>query len=209
MRAVEVVTLSTLMLFGCGRTASKPQPARAATPEEAVKKLESAFRNGSIEEYSAVMVKPYREAYAKLRAAIRESQEASEAVADVLDARFGRGSGIRTPKSTPDYLPSDSTTVIEILDSKVEGPDRVQMRIQSTVGPRHDRKAHESVVIAVKEEDGWKLQVGDVYWERGTAMFEKSTKVDREFAAQVKAGKFRDLREAMRAYSEAMKSAGK
>src|SRR5438046_603656 len=90
MRALTLLFAAALVSFLATAAADDPpaKPKPAASPEEALQRLEAAIRQGDYDAYLAVLPKPNREHLQKTNAAIRANEEAVNALNDEVEARF-------------------------------------------------------------------------------------------------------------------------
>jgi hypothetical protein len=173
-----------------------------------VARLQVIYRTASFDAYLELLTKQNREQMVRLKAAIEADAKASEAFREAINSQFGEDSfSFPLPKLNFRQVVYDPSLVAEVIgktavnDSDIE----LKLRVSRLLGESGTLQTVEVTQRAIWEDGGWKLADGEPLAEGALRCkyFEEHARVSQEVATAVKAGKFRDHREAMKAWREA------
>jgi hypothetical protein len=222
VRVLALAGVFLVSLAGCHRPNQPPAPAGPAaeeredepsapsgpadTPEEAVRQYEAAVRTGNLDAFLGVLAEPDRKQFLELKDVLQAYEKAREALDEALNARFGKNPFTDIPNEKIDFkrVIHHRGMKIEIVRETPEGADRVRLALKFTnpAEPGEPGGANHRSFTAVKEGGGWKLSDN----EKGRSVVEfhqKQTRVYQQVTAGVKDGKYKDVKEALRALQEA------
>jgi hypothetical protein len=222
MRKPAVMTAGAAAILAAAVCAQAPKP--AATPEEAVKRLEAAIlelnkdpdKPGSLEPVLAAFAEPIAEAHKTMFALCPRLGEAETKLRQALDKQFPKESAATTRNKLPELSKYEANfreelsavNKLEVTKKEPISADRVLLSV------RADVKVKGSPTPAVREErhlavlgnDGWKLMPEKLNDPRRlTALkvqveaFKKAPEVLERVAREVAEDKYRTRAEAQEA----------
>jgi hypothetical protein len=187
--------------MGCSRSDNSG----ADSPEEAVKKLEAAYRTGNFDDYLGILIKEERDDMLKLKQVVNANERASAAFYDALDLQFGNDPPIPRPATINlQQMIHQPGLQLQIVSSVEKKPGQLELRVKrlDPSNPLVENRETEVILSAIKEDGSWKLGQGLGLSERGCAYFESRTKAYQQVTELVKAGKIRDRLTALKMWRE-------
>jgi hypothetical protein len=208
---LRAAAFSVILISGC-RSIGCAKVKKASSPESAVQLMETAKREGNRDQYLALLPKPQREFMVKITDALKKVQEAQKAFDEALDSKFGKTSDkspVEVPNPTEMMGKKDPQFRLEIVSQQRKDDNTTVMKLKAT---RTDdeksgsTKSEELDCTAIKEDDGWKLNMGneemsdsDAGVKFMTVMFERQIKGLEQTTADIKSGKIQSRIEAWKA----------
>jgi hypothetical protein len=180
---------------------------QASSPEQAVKLMESATRDGNADQNLALLPKRQREFVVKIKDVVKRVRDAQHAFNEAMDSQFGKASDVppyEMPDATEMLKKKDKRFRIEILsqDRKDDSTTEMKLKVSRTDDERTgSTKSEEVSCKAIKEDDGWKLnfdseEMSDDGEKFMTSMFDSQIKGLEQTTADIKSGKIRSRAEA-------------